>query len=148
MSSRAAAHWINKWGGRVAISWRDCFGRWDQQDRPRKDKKDYMADQPQQQNMNVKITDEILKGVYANMMMVAHTKEEFVLDFMNMFPPSGIINSRVITSPGHLKRIVAALADNIKKYEAQFGPIKQSNNQAPTQTASSTSEKSFGFETK
>ncbi len=79
----------------------------------------------QPQNVNIKISDEMLKGSYANMMMVAHTKEEFVLDFMNILPPQGIITSRVITSPGHLKRIVAALADNLKKYEGQFGTIQE-----------------------
>ena len=36
----------------------------------------------------------------------------------------GVVNARVLTSPGHAKRIVAALADNIKKYEAQFGAIE------------------------
>ena len=106
-------------------------------------------DQPQGQNINVKISDEVLKGVYANMMMVAHTKEEFILDFMNMFPPSGIISARVITSPSHLKRIAAALADNVKKYEAQYGVIKEQTGKADSQqNASSTSEKSFGFESK
>jgi hypothetical protein len=104
-----------------------------------------MADQQQPQNINIKINDDVLKGVYANMMMVAHTKEEFVLDFMNMFPPSGIVNARVITSPSHLKRIVAALADNIKKYESQFGTIKEEASPTTTPSMSSTSEKSFGF---
>jgi hypothetical protein len=108
----------------------------------------FMAEQQQPQGkLNVKITDEVLRGVYANMMMVAHTKEEFVLDFMNMFHPSGIINARVITSPGHLKRIAAALADNIKKYEAQFGKIKEEPIQSAANTTSQ-SDKTFGFDPK
>jgi hypothetical protein len=104
-----------------------------------------MDQQPTGQNMNIKISDEILKGVYANMMWVAHAKEEFVLDFINMFPPSGTVNARVIVSPGHAKRIAAALMENIKKYEASFGQIKQEAN-APTMATSSTGEKNFGFE--
>lgn len=100
--------------------------------------------EPQGQNVNVKITDEVLKGVYANMMMVAHNKEEFVLDFMTMFPPSGIVNARILTSPAHVKRIVAALNDNIQKYEQQFGKIKEEQSQSNLAT-STTSEKSFGF---
>jgi hypothetical protein len=83
----------------------------------------YMNNQPSQ-NMNVKITDEVLKGSYANMMTVSHTREEFVLDFLNLLPPQGIVNARVITSPGHLKRIIAALSENLKKYEDQFGAIQ------------------------
>ncbi|PJC40235.1 MAG: DUF3467 domain-containing protein, partial [Parcubacteria group bacterium CG_4_9_14_0_2_um_filter_41_8] len=38
--------------------------------------------------------------------------------------PHGIVGAKVITSPGHMKRIVAALQDNIKKYEKIFGEIK------------------------
>ena len=81
----------------------------------------------QQQQLQVKVTDEVLKGVYANMVQVGHTPEEFILDFMNLFPPTGIITSRVILSPGHMKRIVAALADNLKRYEEQFGAVKASD---------------------
>lgn len=80
---------------------------------------------PQQsQQIQVKIADEILKGTYANMMQVLHTKEEFVVDFMNLFPPHGIVSSRVIISPGHMKRIVAALQENLKNYENAFGQIQ------------------------
>ena len=79
---------------------------------------------PQKKNVNIKISDEVLKGQYANMMMVTHTQEEFALDFMNVLPPSGVVSARIILSPGHFKRIIAALSDNLKKYESQFGVIK------------------------
>lgn len=82
-------------------------------------------DQNQPQNLNIKITDEVLKGQYANMMMVTHTKEEFILDFMNVVPPQGMVTSRVITSPGHMKRLIAALLENMKNYEKQFGVITE-----------------------
>lgn len=73
--------------------------------------------------MQVKVSDEVLKGVYANMAQVGHTAEEFVLDFMNLFPPAGIVTARIIISPSHAKRIANALLDNIKKYEEQYGTI-------------------------
>ena len=78
----------------------------------------------QQKQLQIKATDEVLKGVYANMAQIGHTPEEFVLDFMNLFPPAGTLNARVIISPSHAKRIAVALADNIKKYEEKFGEIK------------------------
>lgn len=87
-----------------------------------------MNGQPQQQ-LQIKASDETLKGAYANMMQVAHTKEEFVMDFMNLLPPQGMLVARVVTSPGHLKRIVAALTDNLSRYEKQFGKIAEA--QAP-----------------
>ncbi len=80
-----------------------------------------------QQQIQIKATDEALKGLYANMAQVAHNSEEFVVDFMNVFPPAGNLVARVVLSPGHMKRLAAALADNIKKYEEQFGEIKSSN---------------------
>jgi hypothetical protein len=82
-----------------------------------------------QQQVQVKITDDILKGVYANMVQVGHTPEEFVLDFMNIVGTAGMVNARVIVSPGHFKRLIAAMQDNLKRYEEQFGKIKES--QAP-----------------
>jgi hypothetical protein len=84
-------------------------------------------EQPQGQQMQVKVTDEVLKGVYANMVQVGHTPEEFVLDFMNIFPPAGMLTARVVISPGHMKRIVGALGENLKRYEEQFGKIKESS---------------------
>ena len=89
-----------------------------------------MNEQPQGQNINIKISDDMLKGSYANMMLVQHTQEEFILDFMNIVAPNGIVTSRVITSPGHIKRIVAALAENLQRYESQFCAIKAA--EAPT----------------
>ena len=83
--------------------------------------------QGQQRQMQIKIPDEILKGVYANAMQVAHSREEFILDFLNLSPHmgAGIVSSRVIMSPGHLKRVIAALTENLKKYEEKFGKIEQ-----------------------
>jgi hypothetical protein len=83
-------------------------------------------DQPNQpQQINIKITDEVMEGRYANMMRVSHTKEEFILDFANVVPPQGIMTARVITSPGHLKRIIKALQDNLEKYEQSFGKVNE-----------------------
>ena len=81
--------------------------------------------QPGQQ-INIKIDDQTLKGVNANAMGISHSKEEFVLDFMNIYPwqKVGVVTARVITSPGHMKRIYKALEDNIKKYEDKFGKIE------------------------
>jgi len=81
----------------------------------------------EQKEIKIKIGDNELKGVYANLMRVMHTKEEFVLDFANVVFPQegGIVTARVITSPGHLKRIIRALEENLKRYEEKFGKIEE-----------------------
>ena len=79
----------------------------------------------QQKQIHIKINDDILEGRYANVVHIQHTKEEFVLDFFMVAVPAGILASRVIMSPGHLKRTIRALEDNIKKYEEKFGKIEE-----------------------
>jgi len=79
---------------------------------------------PEQQQVKIKAKDEELKGAYSNLMQVLHTKEEFILDFFLVSPPEGILASRVIMSPGHAKRMVKALEENLSKYEEKFGKIE------------------------
>lgn len=81
--------------------------------------------QPQQ--IQLKATDELLRGVYANALQISHTKDEIIFDFLSFMPPQAQLVSRVITSPAHAKQILGALADNLKKYEAQFGQLQASN---------------------
>lgn len=80
----------------------------------------------QQNQVQIRASDQDLKGVYSNMMQVSHTQEEFILDFFSLNPtaPVGVLASRVILSPGHTKRIITALQENLKKYESSFGAIK------------------------
>ena len=67
------------------------------------------------QNLNIKIGDEELKGRYSNLLRITHTREEFILDFVNLAPPQGAVPARILTSPGHLKRIVQALAQHLAR---------------------------------
>ncbi len=75
--------------------------------------------QPQQ----IQIKDGFAGGEYSNAMQVSHSKEEFLLTFLNIAPPNGRVVGKIMTSPGHLKQIINALQDNMSKYEAQFGQV-------------------------
>jgi len=90
--------------------------------------------QPKQQEIQITMPQEVQSGKYANQMLVAHTQEEFVLDFILATPPAGVVNARVLVSPGHAKRIANALLENVAKYEAQFGEIKTLAVTLPTGT--------------
>jgi hypothetical protein len=79
-------------------------------------------DQPME--IQVTLPERLRGGSYSNNMVVTHTKEEFLLDFLLVAPPSGTVVSRIILSPGHIKRVVAALQENIAKYEAMHGNIQ------------------------
>jgi len=78
----------------------------------------------EKREIQIKARDEDLKGFYSNLMQIFHTKEEFCLDFFNVFPPQGILISRIIVSPSHLKRMIMALEENLRKYEEKFGKIE------------------------
>lgn len=83
--------------------------------------------QPQQgggQQIQVKVEDKVLRGQYANMAQVAHTSEEFILDFMTILPPAGQLTARMILSPSHYKRLLRAMQENLQRYEDQFGTIQ------------------------
>ena len=75
--------------------------------------------------LNVRIGDEELKGRYSNLLRISHTREEFILDFINAVPPQAIVTAQVTTSPGHLKRLVRALAENLERYEKAFGTVEE-----------------------
>ena len=79
---------------------------------------------PNGQDVKVNFPPDLYGGVYSNNMVVAHTKEEFVLDFLMVAPPAGAVTARVIVSPGHIKRILVALQENISKYENTYGTIQ------------------------
>ena len=75
--------------------------------------------------LEIQVDEDIAQGVYANLAVVNHSDAEFTLDFIFVQPqaPRAKVRSRVITSPKHVKRLLLALEENLKKYEKQFGTI-------------------------
>ena len=86
------------------------------------------ADQPMAgKGIQIKAKDDVLSGKYANVAQINHNKEEFILDFMSVFPPAGTLNCRIIMSPGHYKRMIKAMQNNLQKYESRFGSVEESD---------------------
>jgi hypothetical protein len=83
--------------------------------------------------VQIKADEKELQGVYSNLVMIHHHAEEFTLNFVYVFPngTQGKLLASVIVSPGHAKRIWRALGENITRFEAQFGPIKEGPEGAP-----------------
>ena len=80
--------------------------------------------QPNQ--LNIEISEEVAEGSYANLAIITHSHAEFVIDFVNVMPgtPKSRVKSRIILTPQHAKRLMRALTENIQKYEAVNGNIK------------------------
>ena len=87
-----------------------------------------MAEQQQQQQnqLNIEISEEVAEGSYANLAIITHSHAEFVMDFVNVMPgtPKSRVKSRIIFTPMHAKRFMRAMQENIERYEAANGPIK------------------------
>jgi len=79
----------------------------------------------QNSQLNIELSDELAEGVYSNLVMIAHSPEEFILDFIRVVPgvPKARVKSRIIITPQHARRLVAALTDNIDRYERTHGEI-------------------------
>lgn len=82
--------------------------------------------QPQQQ-LNIELTEEMADGTYSNLVIITHSFAEFVFDFVNVMPnvPKAKVKSRVVMTPQHAKRLMRALVENVKRFEAQNGTIKE-----------------------
>src|SRR6186713_651500 len=82
--------------------------------------------QPQPNQLNIEISEEVAEGHYANLAIITHSHSEFVIDFVNVMPgtPKSKVKSRIILTPQHAKRLMKALTENISKYESVNGNIK------------------------
>jgi Protein of unknown function (DUF3467) len=86
-----------------------------------------MSDQqPIPNQLNIEISEEVAEGTYANLAIITHSHAEFVVDFVNVMPgtPKSKVKSRIILTPQHAKRFMKAMVENVQKYEAINGPIK------------------------
>lgn len=90
------------------------------------------------QQVTIQADASVAPGVYSNLMMITHRREEFVLDFLFVQPQRGAggeavasLRARVITTPEHTKRVLRALADNVRRYEAAFGTIHEATDLPP-----------------
>lgn len=77
--------------------------------------------------LKIRVGEEVASGCYANLAMINHTPEDFMLDFIFVQPggKQAEVLARVILTPGHYKRLVAAMQQNLQRYEQAFGPIPE-----------------------
>lgn len=84
-------------------------------------------EQGKEQQLNIELSEEMSDGVYANLAIITHSFAEFVFDYVNVMPnvPKAKVKSRVIMTPQHAKRLMRALVENVKRFEAQHGTIQE-----------------------
>ena len=86
-----------------------------------------MENQNPENQLNIELSEEIAEGIYSNLAIITHSPTEFVVDFIKVMPgvPKAKVKARILLTPQHAKRLLAALQDNITKYESVHGAIKQ-----------------------
>jgi hypothetical protein len=92
-----------------------------------------MSDPKNSNQISIELNEEVAQGTYSNLAVITHSASEFVIDFVRIMPgiPKAQVKSRIILTPEHAKRLVAALEDNIDKYEAVHGTIKNVSGSGP-----------------
>ncbi len=70
-----------------------------------------------QSQLNIELSEDVAEGLYSNLVMIAHSPEEFILDFIRVMPgvPKARVKSRIIVTPQHARRLLNALAENIER---------------------------------
>jgi Protein of unknown function (DUF3467) len=83
-----------------------------------------MADDPRPK-LQLQLDDDVAVGHYANLVVINHTENEFILDFAFAQPgnPRARVRTRVVSSPRHTKRLLLALQHNLERYEQRFGTL-------------------------
>ena len=91
-----------------------------------------MADDPGEQ-LALSISPDLVGGVYSDVVAVWHNQHTFTLDFITQTQPGGPggaqgqVVARVRVPPAVIFQIARAIADNVDKYEQQFGKIPASD---------------------
>ncbi|MDX8377676.1 MAG: DUF3467 domain-containing protein [Mariprofundales bacterium] len=90
-----------------------------------KDKRIPLITKEEKHELQVQMPTDVQHGLYANQLVVSHTADEFVMDFIMATHPVGMVQSRIVVSPRQAKRILNTMKDNISRYEAMFGEIEE-----------------------
>ncbi|MFV0539595.1 MAG: DUF3467 domain-containing protein [Dysgonomonas sp.] len=79
--------------------------------------------------IQIELPEDVAQGIYSNLAIIAHSSSEFVIDFVRILPglPKAKVQSRIILTPEHAKRLLYALNDNINRFESQNGTISADN---------------------
>ena len=79
-----------------------------------------------QHGIDVELSAEVAQGHYSNLAIISHSTSEFIIDFASLLPgmPKAAVNSRIILTPEHAKRLLLSLQDNVARYESNVGRIE------------------------
>lgn len=89
---------------------------------------------PPPPQVQVQIDPGEAEGIYANLVLLAHSPSEFILDFARILPgvPRAKVYSRIIMTPQNARSLLRALTARIESYESQHGKIREQGTSSPS----------------
>jgi hypothetical protein len=80
--------------------------------------------QPQKRQLRLEMPRDA-SAIYSNTVMVSHTMNEVILDFIQIMPNDNRarVQKRIVMTPAHAKMFLNALQDNMQKFEDKHGEI-------------------------
>ena len=81
-----------------------------------------MENEKNNNQLQIELKEEVAQGTYANLAIITHSSSEFIVDFVRVMPglPKAGVQSRIVLTPEHAKRLMYALQENVAKYERNF----------------------------
>ncbi len=100
------------------------------------------GNEEKQQGLQIELPQDVAQGEYANFAIITHGSSDFVVDFARVLPgvSKAHVCSRIILAPEHAKRLLAALQENVMRYESEYGPIKIPNQESSIMASFGTSK--------
>lgn len=82
--------------------------------------------QPNPRNTTALEVPADLSPIYANLVRIAHSPADLVLDFAHLLPGEtrARVGARILMTPLSAKLLYKALGENLARYEASFGEIQ------------------------
>jgi hypothetical protein len=75
------------------------------------------------QPVSARVPERLTRGILSTGVLVLDGPNEFVLDFMQALTRPFAVAARVVVTPAVMEQFVAAVRDNIARYEQRFGVI-------------------------
>ncbi len=79
--------------------------------------------QVQHSQIAARVPEKIGRGVFANGVLVVQGPQEFVLDFTRRLAMPHQVVARVVLPTSTVPRLVAALGENLQRYQSVFGQV-------------------------
>lgn len=78
-----------------------------------------------QTELSIELDERTAHGVYSNLAVINHSSTEFIIDFVSVMPgvPKAKVQSRIVLTPEHAKRLLHALQENVQRFEKTHGMV-------------------------